>query len=298
MFQGFTNFSEEAQPRVTIKGVKSSSTSLPPLLLLHGFPQTYHIWHRVAPKLVQSYTVIVPDLRGYGQSSKPEGIESYAKSAMAKDMVALVDKLGFEGQPFYICAHDRGARVSHKLCVDHPKRVKKAILLDICPTLAMYNATNFDFAKAYFHWFFLIQKAPLPEHAITGSAKEFTKAYMSVRQGDSLDIFIPECYSEYEKCLSDFDTVHAMCNDYRASASIDMEEATADLENGRLVQCPLMVLWGKQGVIESQFDPLKEWQAVVDSKVKVEGHSVESGHYIPEEAPDATVDAINSFLVD
>lgn len=301
MFDNFTPFSIQTQsePPVTIAGVQSpASPNLPPLLLLHGFPQTHHIWHLVAPQLLKTYNVVIPDIRGYGESSKPPGVESYAKSAMARDCIALMDQLGYKDQSFYVCAHDRGARIAHKLCVDHPHRVKKTILLDICPTLAMYNYTNFQFAKAYFHWFFLIQAAPLPETAIVNSAEQFTKMYMGARQGDSVSIFDKRCYDAYEKCLSDMDTVHGMCNDYRASASLDMEEQKSDLENARLIQCPLLVLWGKKGVIEKCFDAVKEWQAVTDPKITVQGYAVDSGHYIPEEVPDATTEAILSFLKD
>lgn len=301
MFDGFTPFSvvTSQDPPVTIVGVQSGSPSseLPPLLLLHGFPQTRHIWHRIAPQLTDKYNVIVPDIRGYGESSKPEGIASYAKSAMAADMVALVDELGYRGLPFFVCAHDRGARVTHKLCVDHPNRVKAAILLDICPTLAMYEATNFEFAKAYFHWFFLIQASPLPETAILGSGGKFAEIYFKVREGDDPSIFTEECVDIYTKTLSDPDTVRANCDDYRAAASVDMDEARADLKEGRLVKCPLRVIWGKNGVIEKAFDAVKEWQAVTDESIKVEGYAVDSGHYVPEEAPEDVVKAIHEFLV-
>ncbi|CEJ89973.1 hypothetical protein VHEMI05787 [[Torrubiella] hemipterigena] len=298
MLEGFIPFSVVTQesPSVTIAGVQSAESSLPPLLLLHGFPQTYHMWHTVAPQLVDKYNVIIPDIRGYGSSSKPDGVEAYAKSAMARDMVVLMDKLGYKDEQFYVCAHDRGARVAHKLCVDHPTRVKAAILLDICPTLAMYEATNLDFAKAYFHWFFLIQAAPMPELAILGAGQKFSELYFGARQGDSLTIFTEECFQIYSAALRDEPTVHAMCNDYRAAATVDMEESREDLKNGRLIKCPLRVIWGKKGVIEAMFDAVKEWQAVSDASIKVEGYAVESGHYVPEERPDDVVKAICEFL--
>lgn len=289
----------QSSPEVTIRGLQSknasSSPQLPPLLLLHGFPQTLHIWHRVAPQLTAHFTVVLLDLRGYGSSSKPaHDTALYAKSAMAADCAAVMTHLGHPS--FFLCGHDRGARVGHKLCVDHPARVKRALFLDICPTLAMYEATDFAFASAYFHWFFLIQKAPLPEMMILSRARDTAEAFMGGRQGDGLRIFRKECFEEYVKALSDSDTVHAMCEDYRAAATFDLEEQRADLAEGRRIQCPLTVLWGKQGVVEKCFDALAEWRKVTDPGVSVDGHAVESGHYIPEQSPDDVVTAIKKFL--
>ncbi|KAF4975729.1 hypothetical protein FZEAL_7505 [Fusarium zealandicum] len=298
MFQGFESFAIQTQDAdITIHGLKSgdASSSKPPLLLLHGFPQTLHIWHLVAPKLLERYTIILIDIRGYGQSSKPEHVAAYAKSAMARDCVDVMDGLGFDGS-FYVCAHDRGARVAHKLCVDYPDRVRKAILLDICPTLAMYTKTDFDFARAYFHWFFLIQQEPLPETLISARPREFAEFFMGGRQKRGLEMFDPSCFDIYAGSLEDPAAVHAMCHDYRASATLDLDEARADLENGRLVRCPLLVLWGKHGVIEQSFDAVKEWQDVTESDVTVEGYSVDSGHYVPEHAPQEVVSAILEFM--
>lgn len=302
MFDGFEPFSikTSAEPEVTIAGIHSGGDKdLPALLLLHGFPQTHHIWHRVAPQLTGSYNVVLMDLRGYGASSKPasDDISAYAKSAMARDCVAVMDALGLGGAPFFVCAHDRGARVAHKLCVDHPARVRKAIFLDICPTLAMYEATNLDFARSYFHWFFLIQKSPLPETLILGSPRELAQMFMGGRQGDGTAIFAPECFEVYVNGLSDPATVHGMCQDYRASATLDMEEQRRDLADGRHIKCPLRVLWGNAGIIGKQFDALAEWRKVTEEGVSVDGHSVDSGHYIPEQAPDVVVAEIRDFLV-
>lgn len=298
MFDSFEPFSvaTSSSPEVTIKGLKSgdASSRLPPLLLLHGFPQTLHIWHRVAPALLNHYTVILIDIRGYGASSKPADLSAYAKSSMARDCTAVMDALGFDA--FFVCAHDRGARVAHKLCVDFPARVRAAILLDICPTLAMYEATNFEFAKAYFHWYFLIQDAPLPETMILADPRRVAEMLMGGRQEEGLRIFSEECWEIYVKAFGDAETVHAMCQDYRAAATLDLEEARADLERMRLVECPLLVMWGKHGVIEKCFDAVKEWRAVTKRDVAVEGHAVDSGHYIPEEAPDEVVAAIMRFL--
>lgn len=297
MFDNFDNFSIQTQsnPVVKIDGLKygDASSGLPPLLLLHGFPQTRHIWHRVVPGLINNYVVIIPDIRGYGTSSKPSKVADYAKSVMAQDCVTLMSELGFDS--FFVCAHDRGARVAHKLCVDHPERIRKTILLDICPTLAMYESTDFDFAKAYYHWYFFIQPEPLPETLISAAPRKFIELFMGGLQ-KGLDIFDPACFEEYAKNFDDPDCVRAMCHDYRAGATVDLEEAREDLKNGKLIKCPLLVLWGKTGVIEKCFDALKEWRAVTQEGVSVQGHSVDSGHYVPEQAPDEVVSAILEFL--
>lgn len=215
MFEGFESFKirTQADPEVDIYGLKSAgfSPERPALLLIHGFPQTHHIWHRVAPQLTDKYNVVLIDIRGYGQSSKPGSVTAYAKSAMARDCVAVMDHLfgGAEAQPFFVCAHDRGARVAHKLCVDFPQRVRKAIFLDICPTLAMYAKTDYEFAKAYFHWFLLIQKEPLPESLIAGNALTFAELFMGGRQAKGLRIFEESCFDVYVQNLRDPDTVHA-----------------------------------------------------------------------------------------
>lgn len=299
MFPNFEPFAITTQtsPEVTIRGLRSSNSSsqLPALLLIHGFPQTLHIWHRVAPELTNTFSVVLLDLRGYGSSSKPgNDITQYAKSAMARDCAVVMEQLGHKS--FYLCGHDRGARVGHKLCVDYPNRVKKAIFLDICPTLAMYEATNFEFASAYFHWFFLIQKSPLPESMILGNSRGVAEMFMGGRQGDGLKIFEKECFEEYVKALSDPDTVHSMCQDYRAAATLDMEEQRKDITDGKQIKCPLRVLWGKHGVVEKCFDALAEWRKVTDEKVSVDGRAVESGHYIPEQVPEEVISSIREFF--
>ncbi|KAF4949098.1 hypothetical protein FSARC_13582 [Fusarium sarcochroum] len=300
MFDNFEPFAIKTKSNldVTINGLKSgdASPSKPALLLIHGFPQTLHIWHRIAPQVLDKYTVVLIDIRGYGQSSKPEDVAAYAKSAMARDCIDVMDVLGHTDS-FFVCAHDRGARVAHKLAVDYPDRIRKFILLDICPTLAMYTKTDFNFAKAYFHWFFLIQQEPLPETLITAKPRELAEMFMGGRQKDKLTIFDPENFDIYAKSLEDPATVHGMCNDYRASATLDLEEAREDLKNGRKIRSPLLVLWGKHGVIEKSFDAVKEWEEVTEAGVPVKGYSVDSGHYIPEQASDEVVSAILEFLV-
>lgn len=232
MFEEFESFTvvTQADPEVTIWGLRSRdfSSERPAILLLHGFPQSHHIWHRVAPQLVDKYNVIIIDIRGYGNSSKPSNVADYAKSAMARDCTAVMDKFDF--QEFYVCAHDRGARVAHKLCVDFPQRIKKAIFLDICPTLAMYSSTNYDFAKAYFHWFFLIQKEPLPETLVTSNPQTFAELFMGGRQEGGVKIFDETCFDFYVKSLGDPATVHAskrtpmlpipLCCSYHPSSAV------------------------------------------------------------------------------
>ncbi|POR33802.1 Fluoroacetate dehalogenase [Tolypocladium paradoxum] len=301
MFSGFESFTVTTQhdPVVSIYGLKSggaASSPRPPLLLLHGFPQTHRIWHRVAPQLTDNYTVVMLDLRGYGASSKPGDVAAYAKSAMARDCVAVMDFLGFSSS-FFVCAHDRGARVAHKLCVDYPERVQRAMFLDICPTLAMYTKTDLAFAEAYFHWFFLIQKPPLPETLISASPRRFAEMFMGGRQHQGLGIFDKDCFESYVKVLEDPAAVRAMCHDYRASASLDLDEARLDLSSRRKIRCPLLVLWGKHGVLERCFDTVGEWQAVTEDAVRVRGQSVDSGHYIPEQAPHNVISNVLEFFV-
>lgn len=292
MFEDFKPFDIAVQPDLNIHGVRSGAG--PPLLLLHGFPQSHHIWHLVAPKLISEFTVIAIDLRGYGASSKPTGDEHhklYAKSAMAKDCIHVMADLGFH--QFYVCAHDRGARVAHKLCVDYPQAVRKVMLLDICPTLAMYNNTDQAFATAYFHWFLLVQAAPFPETIITHSPMAFAERFFG-RAG--MGTFHHECLAYYISMLASPEAVHGMCEDYRAGASIDMEEARKDIEAKRHVKCRVRVLWGKKGVIEKTYDAISEWKEVHASG-EVDGESVDCGHYIPEEAPDVIVKHIRDFFV-
>lgn len=299
MFEKFTTFDITVEPDVTIHGVHGGSG--PALLLLHGFPQTHHIWHRVADELSKSYYVVAMDLRGYGRSSKPDGGEGhirYGKKAMAKDAVAVMKQLQSRrdagDESFFVCAHDRGARVTHRLCVDYPHLIKRAILLDICPTLAMYTKTTRDFAQSYFHWFFLIQQSPLPELSISTNAQVWVQNFMGGRYA-GLAPFAEECLAEYKASLADYDTVHAMCEDYRASASIDLKDAEEDVVAGRKVQCPIRVLWGKNGVVGKLFDVLGEWRSV--SSQSVDGTTVDSGHYIPEERPEDVIANVLEFLV-
>ncbi|MCE8021372.1 alpha/beta hydrolase [Halomonas sp. MCCC 1A11036] len=290
MFEGFRTF-DIAHGDIRIHGRVGGSG--PPLLLLHGHPQTHVIWHRLAEPLASRFTVVATDLRGYGDSSKPPGEPdhaNYSKRAMADDQVAVMRALGFER--FFLCGHDRGGRVAHRLAMDHPAAVQKLMLLDIAPTLAMYEQTDRTFATAYFHWFFLIQPSPLPEILIEASPADYITRTMGGRHA-SLDAFDPSAIAEYQRCLAQPGAAHALCEDYRASNGIDLEHDRADRTAGRRIACPISVLWGKHGIIERCFDPLAEWRAVAE---RVEGEALPCGHYIPEEAPEALYSRMMQFM--
>lgn len=265
----------------------------PPLLLLHGFPQTRAIWHKVGPWLARSFTVIAADMRGYGDASKPAGgadHANYSKREMAGDQLALMRAVGYAH--FGVVGHDRGARVGHRLAVDHPEVVTKLMLLDVSPTLAMYEQTTQTFASAYWHWFFLIQPAPLPETMIGADPEFFLERFMGGRSA-GLTPFTAEAWSEYLRAARDPACLHAMCEDYRAAAGIDLDHDRADRAAGRKIECPVRVLWGKQGVIERCFRPLDDWRRVA---CEVTGRALDCGHYIAEEAPAALLAEIEDFF--
>jgi haloacetate dehalogenase len=265
----------------------------PPLLVLHGHPQTHVIWHRVAGALAQRFSIVLADLRGYGDSSKPAGTEdhsNYSKRTMALDMLRVMQSQGH--QRFAVLAHDRGARVSHRLAADHPDAVSRLTLLDIAPTLAMYRQTTEAFARAYWHWFFLIQRAPMPERLIEADPGAYVRDLMGARHA-GLGPFDAQALDEYIRCLSQPGAAHAMCEDYRAAAGIDLEHDEADRDAGRLLPMPLQVLWGAKGIVQRCFDPLAEWQKVATD---VRGHALDCGHYIPEEAPEALLAQAVPFL--
>ena len=263
----------------------------PPLLLLHGYPETHAMWHKVAPDLARDYTVVCPDLRGYGDSSKPKGLPdhaNYSKRAMAKDMVEVMQALGHRS--FHVAGHDRGARVAHRLARDHGSRVRTLTVLDISPTLRMYESTDKAFATAYYHWFFLIQKPPLPEQLLAGHVPHYILGRLGRGKG-GLQPFSPAAQREYIRCFRDPRTIHATCEDYRAAAGIDLEHDRKDLR--RKLRMPVLVLWGKQGVIERMFDPLKDWREVARN---VTGHALDCGHFLPEEKPQQVLAELRRFL--
>ena len=253
-----------------------------PLLLLHGHPQTHAIWHRVAPQLADHFTLVMMDLRGYGDSGRPAGgpdHAAYSKREMALDALAVMQQHGFER--FGVLAHDRGARVAHRLAADHPDAVDRLLLLDIAPTLAMYRDTSEAFARAYWHWFFLIQPPPLPEALIEGDPARYIRSVMGGRHA-GLAPFAREALAEYERCAAIPGSAQAICEDYRASAGIDLDHDRADIAAGRRLSQPLRVLWGEHGAVGRSFDVLSLWRERADH---VSGGALPCGHYIPEEAP-------------
>jgi haloacetate dehalogenase len=266
----------------------------PGLLLLHGHPQTHVIWHKIAEQLAEHFTVIAADLRGYGDSTRPPASAehvNYSKREMARDGVELMQALGFT--QFSVLAHDRGARVAHRLALDHPAAVARMVLLDIAPTLAMYSQTNEAFARAYWHWFFLIRPAPLPETLIEADPEGYLRSVMGSRSA-GLKPFTEQAFAEYLRCLQRPGSARGICEDYRASAGIDLEHDRADLVGGRHLNLPLLVLWGAEGTVGRCFDPLKEWQQVASN---VRGKALPAGHYLAEEVPERLLAEALDFLL-
>ena len=265
----------------------------PPLLLLHGFPQTKAIWHRVAPEFAKDYSVVLADLRGYGDSSKPHGKldhSTYSKRSMAADQHAVMQSLGHE--EFFLLGHDRGGRVSHRLAVDFPESVRKLMVLDISPTLTMYENTTMEFARGYWHWFFLIQPEPVPETLIGANPEYWLKNHMGRHAGTG--IFDPGCWADYLVGASSPEGMHAMCEDYRAAATIDLVHDRADRAVGKKLSMPVRVLWGEHGLVNKSFAPIEDWNRVSSSEVT--GRHVPSGHYIPEECPEQLIAEVKAFF--
>ena len=263
----------------------------PPLLMLHGYPQTHAMWHRIAPTLAQNHTVVCADLRGYGDSSKPATDarhSPYSKRATATDMVEVMHELGFDR--FDLVGHDRGGRVAHRLVRDHPAAVSRVAVLDISPTATMFARTDQAFATAYYHWFFLIQPFDLPERMIGADPLDYLGRKLGGWGSAGLSIFDPRALAEYQRAFGDPRTIHASCEDYRAAATIDLEHDRVDCAR---ITCPMLVLWGERGVVNRMFDPLADWRAVADH---VQGHAIASGHYLAEEAAEATLAALAAFL--
>lgn len=270
--------------------------SAPPLVLLHGFPQTGALWRRVAERLADRFHLVVPDLRGYGASSHPADTPDHAgmaKRAMAQDIVDLADALGIGA--FGLCGHDRGGRVAHRLAVDHPDRVSRLCVIDIAPTLDMYDRTDMAFARAYHHWFMLIQPAPLPERLIGGMALDYLHATLGGWGSAGLGHIEPDALAEYGRCFSQPANIHSACEDYRASAGIDLDHDREDRAQGRRIACDVRVLWGERGVVHRFFDPVALWQAQCGGRV--DGWTLPAGHFIPEERPDATAEALADFFL-
>lgn len=290
MFEHFT------QGRMAVSGTEIAyriAGQGEPLLLLHGHPQTQAIWHNVAPHLTSQFTVVLADLRGYGDSGKPEPDAEhlrYSKREMAQDQFELMAALGFS--QFSVIAHDRGARVAHRLALDHPQAVKRMVLMDIAPTLAMYQQTSEAFARAYWHWFFLIRPAPLPETLIRADPDLYLRSVMGSRSA-GMQPFTDEAYADYLRCLQLDGTARGICEDYRASAAVDLQHDQIDRNASRKVRCPLLILWGEKGTVGTCFAPLEEWAKVAED---VQGEALPCGHYLAEEQPQLLLEKVLPFL--
>ncbi|OFB35898.1 alpha/beta hydrolase [Mycolicibacterium sp. (ex Dasyatis americana)] len=265
----------------------------PALLLVHGYPESHLMWYRVADRLKDRYFLVIPDLRGYGDSSKPQGLpdhSNYSKRAMADDLVAVMGLL--ERPTFYLCGHDRGARVSARLALDHPECVAKLSLIDIAPTLDMYQATSMEFARAYFHWFLLIQPAPLPEMMIGGDPAGYLSTML--RAGGTVDHLEPGVAAEYERVFCTAEAIHSSTEDYRASAAIDLLHDRQSRDRGEKIRCDTQVLLAEYGAVHRLFDAHALWQAQCSAAVS--RTTMRSGHFIPEVLPDETAEALARFF--
>ncbi len=266
----------------------------PPILLLHGNPQTHAMWHAVAPTLAERYTVVCPDLRGYGGSFKPAPTPDhapYAKSSMARDMAELMTGLGHER--FQVVSHDRGARVAHRLAIDNPGRIERLCVMDIVPTIEHFERTDMSFALGYYHWFWFAQPHPFPEELINAAPETWFRAHTS-REPKTPGFFKAEALEDYLRAAHDPDAIAGMCEDYRAAATIDLEHDRVSRSAGRRVQCPMLVLWGAKGRVGGWYDPVKLWREYCVAPV--EGGAVNSGHYLAEEAPGEVLGRLGGFL--
>jgi len=288
MFAGFTT------TRITTSSIEiflRYGGSGPPVLLLHGYPQTHVMWHLVAPQLTEYFTVVAPDLRGYGDSAKPVGDPEhlqYAKRTMAADQVEVMERLGFKR--FAVVGHDRGARVGHRMALDYPERVSHFAALDIVPTHHMYTTFNREVATAYYHWFFLIQPFDVPEHLIGADPQYYLRRSLG-GWGGGFSFFAPEALDEYERCFCDPATIHATCEDYRAAASIDLQHDDADRD--RRIDCPMLVLWGADSVVGKHYAVVDVWRRYAEH---VQGQALPGGHFLAEEQPDDVAQALRRFL--
>jgi haloacetate dehalogenase len=267
----------------------------PPVLLLHGYPQTHVIWHHVAPLLAERHTVVLTDLRGYGDSDKPEGgprHEGYSKRTMARDQVLVMHELGLPR--FAVAGHDRGGRVGHRLALDHPAAVSCLAVLDIVPTRHAFRHADADFGFGYYHWFFLTVGSGIPERLIGGDPEFWVRTRIGNRHcgGEPFD---PRAMDEYVRCFADPAAIHASCEDYRAAASVDLEHDDADAAHGNRVTAPLLALWGEHGFVGRTYDVLGAWRQYATD---VRGRALPSDHYVPEEAPRETAEALLAFLAE
>ncbi|WP_149538559.1 alpha/beta fold hydrolase [Siccirubricoccus phaeus] len=290
-FEGFTLETREANgQRIRLRHGGSG----PPLLLLHGNPQTHAMWHRLAPVLAQKYTVIAPDIRGYGFTEAPPvtpDSRHYAKREMAADLVALMR--GFGHARFRVVSHDRGARVAHRLALDHPQAVEKLCTMDIIPTIEHFERADMHFALGYYHWFFLAQPHDKPERMILRDTEDWFDLHTS-REPKDKSFFHPEARADYLAALQEPGTVTAICEDYRAAIGIDLEHDRASRAAGVKVQCPMLALWGAKGSLPKWYAPLEVWRGYAAGSL--EGGPVNSGHYLAEEAPEECLGYLEKFL--
>lgn len=293
-FAGFTAVHHRVGD-VTLHARIGGRIDAPPLVMLHGFPQNHTMWHRVAQRLSPHFRLVLPDLRGYGDSDKPPGDPghvNYSKRAMAADIAGLMPMLGHDR--YAVCGHDRGGRVAHRLALDHASAVTRLAVLDIAPTLDMYEATDMRFATLYYHWFHLIQPSPLPETMIGGDPMFYLHWKLGGWGARGLDHIEPAALESYERCFGRPDAIHAMCEDYRAAASVDLEHDRASRAAGEKIACDTLVLWGVRGVVDALFSPLALWQAQCDGTVS--GRPLDGGHYLAEELPADTAGALLEFF--
>tara|TARA_B100000963_G_C22599041_1_gene659318 strand:+ start:617 stop:1501 length:885 start_codon:yes stop_codon:yes gene_type:complete len=266
----------------------------PALLMLHGNPQTHVMWHKVAPSLTDKFTVICPDIPGYGKSYKPNLSKDhryYSKVSMASDISEFMALLGYN--KFYFVGHDRGARIGHRLALDYPDNVLKIILLDIIPTIEHFERTNKDFAMGYYHWFWLAQRYPIPESVINKAPEDWFFAHTS-RENKDKDFFAPKALDDYLECIRNPKTIRAICEDYRAAASIDLKDDDKSRKQNVKIKMPTLILWGKKGKIEQWYEPLLIWQKYCFQEVK--GYGINTGHYLAEENPEQIIDSVKGFL--
>ncbi len=292
MFEGFET--KRIHVNETEINLKTAGKG-PPLLLVHGYPQTHVMWHKVAPALAEKFTVVCPDVRGYGDSGKPDSDEShdaYAKRPMAQDLADVMTGLGHA--TFFVAGHDRGARVSYRLALDHQARVSKLAVLDIVPTIEQYERMRVGGAQASYHWYFLAQPAPLPETLI-GNDPEFFLRHSLSSWAKTPGCFEDAAMAAYIRCFSNPATIHATCEDYRAGYAIDRKLDAADREAGRKITCPVLALWGDRGRPDKPVSVLDIWR---DWATDVRGQGVPGGHFLPEEAPAETLDAFLQFFGD
>ncbi len=293
MLPGFL-IEDVSTTEATIRTLRAGSG--PPLLLLHGYPETHVCWHKIAGRLAERFSVVLTDLRGYGDSSRPAGGErhaNYSFRTMAQDQVEVMRHLGHES--FYVGSHDRGARAAHRLCLDHPEAVRKVCFMDIVPTLRMYRDTSKEFATKYVWWFFLIQEAPLPEHVIGADTEFYLDRQLKALNGTP-GALTAEAVNEYKRCFCNPETIHATCEDFRAAAGIDLEMDEADERAGRKIEAPVLALWGAKNVIGKLWNVLEVWRQ--HANASVEGRVLNCGHFLAEERPEEVLQEFLRFFGD